>query len=103
MNDGTISALKRAGYRFYHIADEGLIETDKLRLHTRDRFVFLNYLLTVMPRAEIQAIFDRIRDKVRGLDLAKTSKFVSPELLNTMRTRADLVDRETARTKGSPI
>jgi FkbM family methyltransferase len=71
----TKSLLESAGYRFYQITDEGLLESEELEPVVRGQFVFLNYLLSPRPQAELEALFARIRDRVREIDLRQTSKF----------------------------
>ena len=73
--------LKKLGYRFYPITDQGLFPTDQLRPVIRDRFVFLNYLVSTRPPEEIARLFAVIAPTVRKLDLRQTSKYLTPEAL----------------------
>lgn len=79
--------LKQAGYHFYQITDQGLLPSDTLATVFRDRFVFLNYLLSARPEAEIADVFRRIEARVRRIDLTRTSKCVAPEMIQRLRAR----------------
>lgn len=70
--------LKQIGYRFYQITDEGLLPSGELKLVVRDRFVFLNYLLSARPASEVAELARRIQPEVKKIDLTQTSKFVDP-------------------------
>jgi FkbM family methyltransferase len=86
-NPEMIAMLKAEGYRFYQITDQGLLPSDELRLVVRDRFVFLNHLLTMRPPRDVEMLFNRIRARVARIDLTQTSKCVAPELLSEMLVR----------------
>jgi FkbM family methyltransferase len=83
----TVSFLAQAGYRFYQITDEGLLETSVPQPFVRDQFVFLNNLLSARPPADIAALFDRIRPRVRAIDLTQTSKHLDPEAVRRFVAR----------------
>jgi FkbM family methyltransferase len=83
----TRSFLKDSGYRFYQITEAGLLPSEHLRLVVRNGLVFLNYLLSARPPAEISRLFDRVADQVGKLDLTRSSKRVSAELLAGMLAR----------------
>jgi FkbM family methyltransferase len=76
-----VSNLARAGYRFFQITDRGFNESPTLVPVVRDRFVFLNYLLTTKTTAQVAELFSRLEPAIRRIDLTETSKFLSlPEL-----------------------
>ena len=83
-----MSQLTRSGYRFFQITDQGLIETPALIPVVRDRFVFLNHLMTTKPRAHVEAVFERIRPAVRKINLRQTSKYLGPAELERFLARA---------------
>ena len=66
--------LKSLGYRFYPITNEGLVETDALRLVKRFPLLFLNHLLSARPQHELASLFDRIATATSKVDLLKTSE-----------------------------
>lgn len=74
-----VSRLKSLGYHFYPITDQGLVELDAPRLTKRCPFLFLNHLLSVRPRQELQSIFDRVKVETRDVDLRQTSEHFPPE------------------------
>jgi hypothetical protein len=92
----TVDQLARAGYRFFQITDRGFIESPALLPVVRDRFVFLNYLLTTKTGAQVEAIFLRLQPAIRKIDLTQTSKYLSPDELKTFVTRMNEAD-QTAR------
>lgn len=73
----TLAWLRELGYRFYQITDQGLIETATLQPVLRGDLFFLNHLLSASTDKQIFNVFKRIEDRVRQLDLRKTSKFVA--------------------------
>ncbi len=81
------SLLLDAGYKFYAISDEGLIPQPELKITVRGRFLFLNYLLSVRPEAEVKSLFRRIEPQVRAINLKETSKYVSVEMIRHLRER----------------
>jgi FkbM family methyltransferase len=83
----TVSFLQAAGYRFYQITDQGLLEAEALTPVIREPFVFLNYLLSRRPRQEVADLFDRIKARVQRIDLTQTSKFVDPAMIQKLRSR----------------
>lgn len=74
-----VSGLKALGYRFYPITDEGLVELEAPRLIKRFPFLFLNHLLSVRPKQEVAAIFERVATATRKLNLLETSKHFPKE------------------------
>jgi FkbM family methyltransferase len=86
----SVARLRRCGYNFYPITDEGLKPADTLRPVVRDEFVFLNYLLSTKSPAEAAALFARAAPVVRALDLRATSKHLPPDALARFRVRAGL-------------
>lgn len=79
--------LKDNGYRFYPITDQSLEETETLAPVVREPLVFLNYLLSARPKAEIEAVFEEIRDRVGKIDLTQTSKHADFHALEQMKAR----------------
>jgi FkbM family methyltransferase len=74
----SVAFAKDLGYRFYQIADDGLVQSPTLVPNIRGDLLFLNYLLSPRPPEQLAQLFDRIRPKVRDIDLRQTSKFVCP-------------------------
>ena len=74
-----VSWLKSLGYHFYPITDEGLVEIEAPRLVKRFPFLFLNHWLSVRPKQEVAAIFERVRAAVGDLNLRETSEHFPPE------------------------
>ena len=83
----TTALLREAGYHFYPITDRGLVEADALAPVVRNRFVFLNCLLTARPAREVSALFQRIEPAVRRIDLTQTSKYLDPLSLQQFKDR----------------
>lgn len=79
--DAPLPWLKELGYRLYSITDRGLDETSTWAPVVRSPYVFLNGLLTTRPPTEVSSLFDRIQDRVRRIDLSKTSKLADPMVL----------------------
>lgn len=73
--------LTGLGYRAYSITDQGLLETSSWSPHVRGPFVFLNQLLTTRPPEAVADLFNRIHDRVRRIDLRKTSKLADAVVL----------------------
>lgn len=71
----SISMLKTAGYRFYPITDQGLVESPELRSVPPKPFYFFNHLVSAKAKSEVAAIFRRIEEKVRKINLYETSKY----------------------------
>lgn len=84
---GAMSLLKDNGYRFYPITDQGLNETETLTPVVREPFVFLNYLLSTKSPPEVRAVFSRIEERVRKIDLTQTSKHADFHALQQMKAR----------------
>jgi FkbM family methyltransferase len=74
-----VSWLKLLGYHFYPITDGVLVELDAPRLVKRFPFLFLNHLLSVRPKQELIAIFDRVAAATGNLNLLETSKHFPKE------------------------
>jgi FkbM family methyltransferase len=81
--------LGKKGYHFYSVTDEGLIRHDELELVSRGEYLFLNYLFTTARESEVKALFERIRPRIQNLDLSRTSKHVSPDMITRLRSRQD--------------
>lgn len=79
--------LRKVGYHFYSVTDQGLIQHDELQLVVRDEYLFLNYLFTTATESEVNALFERVRPRIGNLDLSKTSKHVSPDMIARLRAR----------------
>lgn len=73
--------LTECGYRSYSITDQGLLETSSWSPHVRGSFIFLNQLLTTRPPEVVADLFDRIKDRVKQLDLTKSSKLADAAVL----------------------
>jgi FkbM family methyltransferase len=86
-DDDTKALLRDAGYRFYPITDRGMIESDSIAPVVRESFVFLNCLFTCRPVEEVEALFARIREQVRRIDLRQTSKRLDPASLERFKSR----------------
>lgn len=84
---GAMKLLRDNGYGFYPITDRGCEESETLMPVVREPLVFLNYLLSAKPRAEVAAVFGRIQDRVRRIDLTQTSKQVDYHALEQMKIR----------------
>ena len=67
--------LKGLGYRFYPITNRGFIEAEELERIPPDPFHFFNYLVSTRGSAQVSAIFDRIRERVKKLNLYQTCKY----------------------------
>ena len=80
MDPTLVSDLKKLGYHFYPITDQGIIELDAPRLFKRFPFLFLNHLFSVRPKQQIADLFEGISEKVGRLNLLNTSKHFPPEV-----------------------
>ncbi|MBI4657995.1 MAG: FkbM family methyltransferase [Verrucomicrobia bacterium] len=85
--ESTTALLKDNGYNFYQVTDRGLLESDTLTPVVREPFVFLNYLVSTKPKAEIDVLFGRIAARVRKIDLLQTSKHADFHALEQMKSR----------------
>ncbi len=81
-------SFKRLGYHLYPITDRGLLPADEFRPVVRDRFVFLNYLISTRSPEEVAQTFKKISPAVRQIDLRKTSKYLTPEAVAKFTTRS---------------
>jgi FkbM family methyltransferase len=70
-----LERFKRNGYRFYRITNEGLVESNAVTLTRRGDFVFYNYLFTTKTPGELDAVSKLIRERARGINMYRTSKF----------------------------
>ena len=70
-----IEQLRRHGYRFYRITNEGLSLSETVTLTRIADFTFFNYLFTVRPGQELQRISNAIQNRARSINLYRTSKF----------------------------
>jgi FkbM family methyltransferase len=71
-----LKRLRSHGYRAYQITQHGLVESETVKLNRSGDFVFLNYLFTTMRPSELDSISETIRDRVRHIDLYRTSKLM---------------------------
>jgi FkbM family methyltransferase len=74
LDPAIVSELKRLGYRFYPITDQGLVEEGRPGLVKRCPFLFLNHLLSTRPIKQLRLIFEKARAATRHIDLRRTSK-----------------------------
>ncbi len=81
-------SFKRLGYHLYPITDRGLLPADGFRPVVRDRFVFLNYLISTRSPEEVARTFQSISPAVRRIDLRKTSKYLTAEAVAKFTTRS---------------
>ena len=65
------------GYRFYKITNRGLLRAENVQLTRIGDFTFFNYLFTTRPEGEMHGISEKIRERALGINLYKTSKFVT--------------------------
>lgn len=70
----TIGLLRRCGYQFRQITDEGLRPCAAPAAYLRDSLVFLNCLLTTRPDDELETLSAELTAKARLIDLRRTSK-----------------------------
>jgi FkbM family methyltransferase len=70
-----LDQLRSLGYSFYRITDQGLIESDAVTLTKIGDFTFFNYLFTIRPPGELAGVSETIRERARGINLYRTSKF----------------------------
>ena len=76
---GLVSWLKSMGYCFYPITDQGLFELEAPKLVKRFPFLFLSHLLSVRPKGELAALFERVREEAQRINLLETSKHFPKE------------------------
>ena len=72
-----LEQLRRHGYHFYQITDRGLILSNAVTLTRIGDITFFNYLFTTRHEEELHQISQAIRQRARGIDLYRTSKFVT--------------------------
>ncbi|MDB6115732.1 MAG: hypothetical protein JWM88_3425 [Verrucomicrobia bacterium] len=94
----TIAQLRRAGYHFRQVTDEGLRPCETPTAYVRGPLVFLNCLLTTRTDAELDRISDCLVARARSLDLRKTSKLADRRVLERCRSRATDVPLPPVRT-----
>jgi FkbM family methyltransferase len=82
----TIALLRRCGYHFHQITDEGLRPCAAPATSVRGPLVFLNCLLTTRPDAEVNALSAALREQARSIDLRKTSKMADRRVVERSRT-----------------
>lgn len=87
-SSGALAMLRRMGYRFYQITDQGLIEASFVVPKVRGNFVFLNYLFSAKSREEVEGLFQRIAPEVRKIDLRATSKYLDRKAVKKFRERS---------------
>ena len=84
----SIAMLRRAGYRFYPITDQGFQASDALVPVVRGRLVFLNYLLSAQPLERVAGAFERIAPRVKRIDLTQTSKCLDWDAVQKFKARS---------------
>jgi len=67
--------------------DKRMIDPATGRPIARAPFVFLNHLLSARPPEEVALVFNRIKERVRRIDLTKTSKLADPTVLQMAMSR----------------
>lgn len=72
-----LEQFRKLGYRFYQITDQGLGSSDTVTLTKRGDFTFLNYLFSARPTQELQLVSQAIRERARGINLYRTSKYMT--------------------------
>lgn len=82
-DDETLDLLRGRGYSFYQITDRGLVREERLTPCKRERWFFLEHLVTT--RSE--------RD-VRALDASLSERFSSIALAETNTNRPDLLGHD---------
>jgi FkbM family methyltransferase len=82
----TIALLRRCGYRFWQITDDGLLPCEAPAAHLRDSLVFLNCLLTTRTEAELAPLSALLQAQAKSIDLRETSKRADPRVLDRCRT-----------------
>lgn len=82
----TIALLRRCGYGFWQITDEGLLPCESPAAFLRDSFVFLNCLLTTRTATELAPLSALLREQAKSIDLRQTSKRADPRVLQRCRT-----------------
>ncbi len=85
----TIALLRRCGYHFHQITDEGLRPCAAPATFVRGPLVFLNCLLSTRPEAELAELSDHLRTHSARIDFRKTSKLADPRVME--RSRAGFV------------
>ncbi len=83
----TIELLRRCGYRFRQITDEGLRPCEAPAAFMRGSLVFLNCLLTTRSSGELESISADLREHARGIDLTRTSKQADHRVVDRCRSR----------------
>lgn len=76
-----VEVLRRCGYRFRQISDEGLRPCLAPAAYVRGALVFLNCLLTTRSSGELEMVSAEIRAQARAIDLRLTSKLADPRVL----------------------
>lgn len=87
----TVEFLRRCGYRFRQISDEGLRPCLAPAAYVRGALVFLNCLLTTRSSAELEMLSAEIRAQARAIDLRLTSKLADPRVLRRFRDEPAVV------------
>ena len=98
-----VARLKSLGYHFYPITDEGLFELPAPRLIKRFPFLFLNHLLSTKPKHELAAIFNRVGEAIRGIDLLETSKHFPKEQWPSLWQAQPQTDNTRPRARGQML
>jgi FkbM family methyltransferase len=86
----TVAWLRRCGYRFHQITDEGLPPCTEPQAYLRGSLAFLNCLLTTRPPEEVDRLGGVIREQARSIDLHRTSKRADHRVLERCRQAVPL-------------
>ena len=84
-----VDQLAGNGYRFFQITDRGFVPSARMVPVVRDRFAFLNYLLTTKTTDEVERVFSRLKPTIQKIDLKQTSKYLSPGELERFVARME--------------
>lgn len=72
-DDESLDALRRRGYSFHQITDRGLVSEARLAPCKRDRWFFLEHLVTTRSAPEIRALSDGLYERFASIVLADTN------------------------------
>jgi FkbM family methyltransferase len=81
----TVALLRRCGYEFRQITDEGLRPCPAPAAYLRDSLVFLNCLLTTRPESELEIFSAKLKAKALSMDLRRTSKLADRRVRDRCR------------------
>lgn len=81
----TVALLRRCGYRFRQVTDQGLLPCEAPAAYMRDSLVFLNCLLTTRSDSELAALSADLKAYAQSIDLMQTSKRADHRVLERCR------------------